>query len=437
MNTRKALSASAAFILGAAVAAPTAIWTWENVKPKEVKVQSSVPTPTPKEEKESSNPVSAVSQTPSEQTATPRAQETPTPQVQTSATNPQPQTPETALEIVPERPVVRERVHVYHRPATTIFGYELDPERIIATFESGEKHIYTYRQVQHDNSRCAELATFERRSANPTLAPFYKGPLEHAPIKAFTGHRHGQKFHMPEGIQFTAPEHGFHHPEPTPAPVVVEQPAPTVVVQQPKPVVIQQPAPTVVVQQPKPVVIQQPAPVYVAPTRPNSYIVTPTHTHCTSRHHGHHHHSCRTGYTLRPSSYVVPMGQTTPYFSNLTYRVPTTTYVRPQVHYVQPSITYVRPRVHYVQPSVTYVRPRVHYVQPSVTYVRPRVRYVQPTYRYVQPTRVHYSYRYVERHHPTTVRVVRHDYRPHRVIRHHGYHGHDRHVRHYNYVHVR
>ena len=423
MNARKVLSASAAFVLGAAVAAPTAIWTWENTKPSEVKVQSSVPTPAPKEEKETAVPAPTVQQSTPEQTTS--GSEIPTPTV----------TQETALEVVPERPKVQERVHVYHRPATTIFGYELDPERIIATFESGEKHIYTYRQVQHDNSRCAELATFERRSANPTLAPFYKGPLEHAPIKAFTGHRHGQKFHIPEGVQFTAPEHGFHHPEPAPAPVVVEQPkpvvvqapTPTVIVEQQKPVVIQQPAPTVVVQQPKPVIVQQPTPVYVAPVRPNSYVVTPTHTHCTSHHHGHHHHTCRTSYTLRPSSYVVPMGTTTPYFSNLTYRVPTTTYVQPRVHYVRPQVTYV-------QPSVTYVRPRVRYVQPSITYVRPKVRYVQPTYHYVRPHRVHYSYRYVERHHPTTVRVVRHDYRPHRVIRHHG---HDRHVRHYNYVHVR
>ena len=411
MNARKVLSASAAFVLGAAVAAPTAIWTWENVKPSEVKVQSSVPATSQKPTNESVAPTPTVPQPTSEQTAP--AQETLVPAVQPTVAQ------ESALEVVPERPKVRERVHVYHRPATTIFGYEIEPERIIATFESGEKHIYTYRQVRHDNSRCAELATFERRAANPTLAPFYKGPLEHAPIKAFTGHRHGQKFHMPEGQHFPVPHHGFHHPEPTPVvveqpkPVIVQQPAPTVVVEQPKPVIIQQPAPMVVVQQPKPVVVQQPAPVYVAPVRPNSYVVTPTHTHCTSHHHGHHHHSCRTGYTLRPSSYVVPMGQTTPYFSNLTYRVPTTTYVQPRVHYVRPQVTYV---------------------QPSVTYVRPRVRYVQPTYHYVRPHRVHYSYRYVERHHPTTVRVVRHDYRPHRVIRHHG---HDRHVRHYSYVHVR
>lgn len=370
MKERKALSISAAFILGATVAAPTAIWTWENLNPKEVKIQSSVPTPSPEKTEETKQASSQTEQPIQEE----EQANVPNQKTQEDLTT---TSQKTEFEAVPERPKTKERVHVFHKPAKTLFGYELEPEKIIATFDSGEKHIYTYKQVKHGNSRCAELASFERRSANPA----YPGQSEHAPIKTFMGHRHNQKFNVDDGqYLLSVYDHEIQHPEKncTPSPVVIQQETPRVIIQKQKPVIIQQETPTVIVQKQRPVILQQEAPPVI----------------------------------VQKQQPVV-----------IQQEVPTVV---------------IQKRAPVIIQRVVRPRPSVRYVHPRIAYVRPRVTYVRPTYHsYVRPSRTYYSYQYTPRRHSVPVRVVRRIQRPVRIVRYHGHHQHDRCVRQYNYVRVR
>ena len=439
MKANKFLSATAAVVLGGTLLAPAAVLGWQAVNPKEAKIQTTVKAQAPQKTAEPQK--AASKQTLPENMLAREGIPAPSP-------DPVPAKSVVKETIVkhpaPARVRTGERVKVYHAPATSIFGFELEPEKIIATFDSGEKHIYKYRQVRHGTSRCAELYSFERRSADPTLAPFYTGPLEHAPIKEFLGHRHGKKvvMHKPT-LHFEAPhvvrhvhvsetpvaektvvnnyyinktEYPVIYPREEQKPIVVQQEAqPVIIVKQQQPRVIVQQAepqePIIIRQQaPEPVVYQEPVVHYTKPVRPHYH----HHHHCKplsclslsekadyllngrrpSCHHHHHHHHWRhrpTHYTLQPRMFSV---QTS--YSDPVYTVsPRVTYIQP-TQYVQPQVTYVD-NVRYVQPKIRYVRPTVRYVHPHVTYVN---------HRYVAPVRPHISYRYTVRpEHPREVAV--------------------------------